>query len=68
VGQMPHQSMVLKNALSFAVQVTAGAPYFKRSGNIYGPVNRLRQAIFTALSFLVSTRPVFIVKVKLKQK
>jgi hypothetical protein len=28
----------------------------KRSGYIYGPVNRLRQAIFTALSFLVSTR------------
>jgi hypothetical protein len=29
--------------------------YKIRSGYIYGPVNRLRQAIFTALSFLVHT-------------
>jgi hypothetical protein len=49
------------------LSILNGTEYFIRSGYIYGPVNRLRQAIFTALSFLVSTRPVFIVKVKLKQ-
>ena len=29
---------------------------YKRSGYIYGPVNELRQAIFTALSLLVFSR------------